>query len=258
MDKLVIATINFKNLEELNNGERIEWLAAIMEENVSVGIDPDIYVLPAGFVGTKCSAKECLDTVIDDIGQIINEVDSNSIVCVGFDGEYGKEQLAFAANRDECLSIARKFHHKEETAHEVDLAISFLEEENDHSRIFECKGKKFYLAVCYDIYGINQNEIINPGVDAILNAIHGFGGSGDVSGFARKGMAGASQRWKCPVFSAANFSNRQIASNWPTGVLFTDSAVHRNNLTYDDIRILPSDIIVSDDNEYEIKLYTLK
>jgi hypothetical protein len=261
MDKLVIATINFKNLEELNNGEKIEWLAAIMEENVLVGIDPDIYVLPAGFISTQCSAKDCLDTVIEDIKQIINEVDSNSLVCVGFDGEYGTEQLAFTTNRHECLGIARKFHHMKESAHELDLAVSFLEEENGYSRILECKGKKFYLAVCYDIYGIKNGGMSNPGVDAILNVIHVFnrrGESGsDESGFARKGLAGASDKWKCPVYCAVNFSRRSIPENWPTGVLYDNSMDKSQYWKYKDNLIRPFKTMLNDDEEYEIKYYHL-
>jgi len=36
--------------------------------------------------------------------------------------------------------------------------------------------------------------------------------------FARKGLAGASKAWNCPVFGSVVFFYREIPPRWPSGV----------------------------------------
>ncbi len=258
MNGVTIATINFKDLERYDFNERFDWLESIIIENLSNDIDVDIYVLPAQFLYIQDSTKEFFEWAIEGITSLLTDLSCKSVICLGFDGLDGDEQLGIACNKDSCLAVGRKFHHMKDSISDIVLSKSFLELENGYSRVFELKGIKFYIAVCYDIYGINHNEIENPGIDVILNVIHGFGKSGagsDESGFARKGLAGASQRWKCPVFGAANFTDRAIAENWPTGVFFDDSTVKRNSLTYEDIRIEPIGVYTREGKESHMKLY---
>lgn len=60
--------------------------------------------------------------------------------------------------------------------------------------------------------------------------IRGYGPSGDVD-FARKGFAGASQQWDCPVFGTAVFFDRAIPENWPTGVRYhSEQSVKRSSI----------------------------
>lgn len=111
-------------------------------------------------------------------------------------------------------------------------------EEMGFTRFFEISGKRFYIAVCYDGFGIRHYGIQNPGVDAVLILAHQFwnrgeGPSGDVD-FARKGFAGVSQQWGCPVFGTAVFFNRKIAENWPTGVMWIESDKSVKNFKYRD------------------------
>lgn len=57
--------------------------------------------------------------------------------------------------------------------------------------------------------------------------------AGDVD-FARKGFAGASQQWQCPVFGTATFFGREVPENWPSGVLFTDRDKSVRHFKYED------------------------
>ncbi len=104
----------------------------------------------------------------------------------------------------------------------------------EFDRIFTKNGKKFYLAV----FGIRHQKTSNPGVDAILTLAHRFyprdrGPSGDVD-FARKGFAGASVQWNCPVFGTAVFFDRTIPAQWPTGVLWCEKNKSVKDFKYAD------------------------
>jgi hypothetical protein len=37
--------------------------------------------------------------------------------------------------------------------------------------------------------------------------------------WAKNGMAGASMKWKCPIYGSVVFFNRKIPERWPSGVL---------------------------------------
>jgi hypothetical protein len=47
------------------------------------------------------------------------------------------------------------------------------------------------------------------------------------------GLAGASKAWDVPVFAAAEFVNRDIAENWPTGVKWASGKISTKNWKYE-------------------------
>jgi hypothetical protein len=153
---------------------------------------------------------------------ILSEKERNIIVSLGIDGkvgQYAKDQTGIAINKDGIEAIGRKFHPSPQEKGHVELAKDHLSKEENKSRVFDLNGRRYFLCVCYDSFGIKQKGIPNFGIDVILELVHGFypkgeGSSGDVY-FAKHGFAGASKQWGCPVFGAATFSNREIPERWP-------------------------------------------
>ena len=66
----------------------------------------------------------------------------------------------------------------------------------------------------------------------------GEGRSGDVD-FARKGLVGASKQWDCPVFATGTFFRRNIAPNWPSGILWDKGDTNVKRWKHSDNPITP-------------------
>ncbi len=120
--------------------------------------------------------------------------------------------------------------------------------EDGHSRIAPLFGRRFFLAVCYDGFGIKHRRLPRPEVDAVIDHVHSFGrrdsrfGSGDVL-FARHGLAGASQEWRVPVFAAVRFVDRQVPEDWPSGVLWRGPKSSTMTWTYSRNRLKPERVL---------------
>ena len=133
------------------------------------------------------------------------------------------------------VAIARKFHHMDNT---IQLADSAFALENNKQRHFLIRGKRPYLAVCYDIFGISKFKLDNENnCDFIIGVIHGFGSSGGDSDFARKGLAGAAKQWEVHSYASAVFSDNRNPTNWTSGVEWTHGSASVKDFTYDQIRI---------------------
>ena len=150
------------------------------------------------------------------------------VVVVGIDGDLRGDipvdQCAVAIGRDGILAVARKFYGTPDEAGVIRAARDGMVGEGGYPRTFQLGGRSFYIATCYDIFGIRHRSLPNPGCDAILSLVHGFAprghqGCGDVY-FARLGFAGASRAWRCPVYGSAVFFQRPIPPRWPSGVLW--------------------------------------
>lgn len=199
---------------------RTELLKNIILES----INSDSILLPTGFFSYPILDPAKIKMMIKVVTNMICELSSDAVVCLGVDCEHGKDQLAFAIDQSGVLAIARKFYPTMEERFSIHAADQFDDKEMGYNRIFTKSGKKFYLAVCYDVFGIRHKNIPNPRVDVILVLAHCFyprgdGPSGEVD-FARKGFAGASQQWKCPVLRTGVFFYRKIPEKWPTGVMW--------------------------------------
>lgn len=245
MSRVIISTVNFMDLEP-DYKICIKKLDALIKN-----IEPksDIIVLPAGFFQITDDPIEFMDWIENEITKILLRYDCSSIICFGFDGRSMKDQLAVACSSEGIVAVGRKFYQTVTGVLNIQLANDYLDPEEEYSRIFTVNDKRFYLAVCYDIFGLKHFKTINPGCDAIINVVHGFnqkgaGNSGDVD-FARKGFAGASKQWKCPVFAAANFDRRSIPPNFPTAVLVAKDMYDIKKWKYED-NLIRSNIVVTD------------
>lgn len=247
----VTATLQHESEEAPDNRYRTELLKNIILESKS----SDIILLPAGFFSYRILDLNKIKIMIKVITSILCELSSNAAICLGVDCEDGKDQLAFAIDQSGVLAVARKFYPTLDEKFCINAADQFDDKEMGYSRIFTKNGKKFYLAVCYDVFGIRHKNIPNPGVDVILVLAHCFyprgdGPSGEVD-FARKGFAGASQQWKCPVLGTGVFFYRKIPEKWPTGVIWNAYGKSVKSFKYSDNQ-LTSDrektIFVSDES----------
>jgi hypothetical protein len=231
---IVTVTIKSNTAHAYSNTSRNR----LLEQVIDVYSSTSIILLPAGFFELSKPKDKKIIEIAESVAAHLRENNLPNVVAFGIDCDDGADQLAVAVNADGILAIGRKFHP---TAYEQGIirsAESFSELEMGYSRCFDVNGKRFYLAVCYDGFGVRQCNLANPGVDAILILVHQFrskgeGPSGDVD-FARKGFAGASLQWKCPAFGTAVFFDREIPANWPTGVIYKDAEKGVRHFRYQD------------------------
>ncbi|MGE6548263.1 hypothetical protein ACQKFK_04360 [Bacillus mycoides] len=211
----------------------------------------DLILLPAGFYETDNSPSILYKCMSKVMGKYLKKLNSDMAVCLGIDGRYGLDQMAVLFTRKGLQSVGRKFYPTD--YEKIDGADSYLSLEDDYSRVFQIRDKKFYMAVCYDGFGIKKKKLKNLGVDAVLDLVHRFhpigeDNSGDVL-FAKHGFAGASKHWKCPIFGAAVFFDRGIPKNWPTGVMWECNKKNTRNWRYTDNKLSYYKEILNKKNE---------
>lgn len=246
-----IATVLIKSNEVFDNKSRI----ALLEKIIQLARKKvEIMVLPGGFLKYKSFQKKDLYKVESKLTNLITKHDKKLIICFGIDAKEGEDQFGIAVGAKGVIAVGRKFHPAPGEEGEVNQADSEKELEFGYKRTFDKDGRKFFLAVCYDSFGIRHLKLKNDGVSVILNHIHRFypkgeEGSGDAY-FARHGLAGAAKTWKCHVFGSAVFINREIPENWPSGVKWNKGRMSTQNWKYADNPIKPSKIeIVKVKNE---------
>jgi hypothetical protein len=214
---IVTVTLECKDSDAPENSYRYE----ILKQVVQTFGKKDIILLPAGFYSFSAIGSEDENRTVDDVHKLLKDAESDATVCLGIDSDGGNTQLAIAVNKSKIVAKGRKFYPTDkEKENGIQIAESFDSEESGYKRCFECKGKWFYLAVCYDVYGIKRCKIANPGVDAILGPVHFFTQKSGLSRYIRLGFGGASRYWGCPVFSAAVFFEREVTEKWQPGFLF--------------------------------------
>lgn len=229
-----IATLLFS--QSSGPGDRLAILADAIES-----VSADVWVTPAGWLNAGSKKP---DTLFDTLQSRICPLLRNSVGCVGVDGRNSRDQLGVVLSRKGIIAIGRKFYPASAEAHvRVVAAPDHLSAENGKPRIFEHGGARFYIAVCNDVFGLPHLWLENPGVDAVLAPVHGFcrrgeGPSGD-SDFARKGLAGASKQWGCPVFAGAVFFQRDIPEAWPSGVMWDKGEMSVKKWRYADNALKP-------------------
>jgi hypothetical protein len=239
-DSVLIATCCVESMKKCNNLKRKNLLLQLIN---SLDNKADLLLLPAGFFKQENDIEHFEYLFTNEIEDELNRYDSNMIVCLGFDGGSKSDQIGFAVSKNGIIGAGRKFYPTEGEDGFIRLAENYLSKEIGIERIFNIRNKKFYIAICYDGLGIRKKKLSNPGVDSILNLVHGFnpkgeGNSGDVY-FAKHSFAGSSKQWGCPTFGAAVFEKRVISPNWPTGVLWDQGDKSTNNWKYDDNAISP-------------------
>ncbi len=255
-----IATVLIESNEQYghtDNKQRLKLLLKILKETSSKNQGSGIILFPAGYFQTeihKVNSSQYYKFTIP-IVKSLRKIKSDIVICFGIDGfnmskgpvSMFTDQIAMALNREGILACGRKFNPTYGEKEVTNLAKDYLVKEKGKSRIFELNGKKFYLAVCYDLYGIRQKGLKNPGVDGVLNCIHQFtarcdceteickcgSASGDVY-WAKNGMAGASMKWGVPVYGAVVFYGRKVPERWPSGVLVDGNIKNTKTWCYED------------------------
>lgn len=191
---------------------------------------PVVIVFPAGFY-SGAGLTGLFDQTGKKVARLLESTDPKGQVCVclGLDGldsqKRAADQLVVAISRRGPHAAARKFYPTKNERQYVNLG-SPDRGEFGFGRILSWptpNGATFYLAACYDGYGIgNLATGAQKPTDAIAELIHGFDppGSGNSGvGYYPRGLARASQTWNCPVFSGAAFRNRDLSRDFPSGLL---------------------------------------
>jgi hypothetical protein len=235
---VTLETINDKYYENnprknvAKNKDRLAALIRIITSVASDSSDDGVILFPGGwFHQGKDSADSAFSFIARKIKKELQKFSAHIIISLGIDGaidEYGYDcdQMAIAVDKTGIVSISRKYQTltKEERIR-IHLAPDYLHGDDGKPRIFSLNGIRFYPAICYDTYGPQQRKIENPGVDVILSHVHYFVplnevGPKGVVDFVRKGFAGSSAEWHCPVFGSGIFVRRSIPKCWRTGMLY--------------------------------------
>lgn len=221
------------NWDDITNDDKFVLLSKILSHLTS---DTDILILPAGFLNSRSKRPEKIFNETEKkIRKLLKKYNENLFVCFGIDGRHKTDQLALTISKAGIIAVARKFHHMNDS---INLAANAFALEHNMQRHFLIKGKRPYLAVCYDIFGISKFKLDNKkNYDFIIGVIHGFGSSGGDSDFARKGLAGASKQWKIHSYASAVFSDNRNPTNWASGVEWKHGSASVKDFTYDEIRI---------------------
>jgi len=242
----LVATVIMESSRKSSDEARKALLSRILEE-LAKRIDENCVILfPGGYFS---AGKEEARTIYDLVGTFVKDelakAGKNFVVCIGIDGrveDFSRDQIAMAISRRGIEAIGRKFHPAPVESGRVELAKDFRSTEEGLRRTFSFGGRTYFLGACYDSFGIKHLLLPNPGVDVVLDLVHGFTGSGKGSGcsyFARHGFAGTSKHWKCPVFGAAVFFNRSIPEDWPSGVFWNQGNKSTQKWSYTDNPLRP-------------------
>lgn len=243
-----VATVILQSNGKYSNDERLKALSQIVELVAKETDGDSVILFPCGwFDANKQEARSLYKWAEKNVRKILAKNKGNIVICLGIDGKYdegkdqSKDQIAIAISKHGIRAIGRKFHPtKAEEAH-IKTAKNHSSMEEGKPRIFSSNGKKYFLAVCYDVFGIKQKKIPNFGIDVILDLVHGFAG-GYGKGhpyFAKDGFAGASKEWDCLVFGAAVFFHPIKPKNWPSGVYWNKGNKSIRKWKYEDNPIKP-------------------
>lgn len=219
-ERVSIITVTIQSMQ--NNVLKKNCRLQLLEQAIREFHDEDVLLFPAGYFSYWRYSKFFIRMMSRKIQTILKITGSRAIVCFGIDLAGGKDQLAIAVDQTGIQAVGRKFFPTKDEVGYIRSASGYNEIEQGYPRIFQKKEMRFYLAVCYDGFGIRNMGLANPNVDVILILAHQFHKPGEgLSGavdFARKGFAGASMHWRCPAFGTAVFFNWKIPEKWPTGV----------------------------------------
>jgi hypothetical protein len=281
---IVTVTLECEGGEASENNCRYE----ILKKVVAKYGKKDIILFSGGFFTVSALGSDEETKVVNDIHQLLTDMNLDTTVCLGIDIGKGKDkdklsdkenaehkdQIAIAIDKSGIRAKGRKFYPapnikggkgKIREKGKIKLAESFNCKESGYDRIFECKGKRFYLAVCYDIFGIRHKKIAKPETDAILNTVHYFNPSGQKGCgyvfYVRYGFGGGSLHWDCPVFGAAVFFERKVPDTWQPAFLCKDKKQNLKSIEYADnlwVHDNKPDCIIPTDSETAFcYLYTI-
>ena len=258
---ITTVTLEYADEENYDTQKRLDTLSAIFSkiQDYMPEDSRGLVVFPGGWIGTDEKKPEAVFGRIEKL--VTNQLKGTEITaCLGIDGgldaeDFAADQVGLAINSKGIQAVGRKFHPSPQERGHVNLCGDYTQGESEFPRTFVFNGRTYFIAVCYDTFGIRQNALKNPGVDGVINLVHCFyhkgeGPSGN-SYFARHGFAGTSRQWGCPVFGTAVFYNLGMPERWPTGVLWTCGNMSTTNCGYEPNSIQPVDqfkVLVNDEN----------
>jgi len=239
--------------DRYDNQIRLGILESVVSSLVSHHLNSGIIIFPAGMFFTNLNPPSSIYPQLQvALSNYLAAMQGNIIVCFGIDGSvdpegYARDQIAVAADRTGIISLGKKFYPQKTERGHVNLASGFNVPEDGKSRIFRFRENLYYLAMCYDSFGIKNQDIKNPGVQGIIELAHCFypkdkGPSGDPY-FARHGFAGAARQWDCPAFGTGIFFRREVPERWPTGVIWNQGEISTNEWTYEMNPLKPEKVI---------------
>jgi len=247
-----MATVILESNEEDYNykDERLKALSQIVDWVANEMGGDGVILFPGGwFDANKQKARSLYEWVEKKVRGLLGKNEKNIVVCMGIDGrvtkDNAKDQIGMAISKRGIEAIGRKFCTAPGEEGNVELAKDHLSKEEDKFRVFELNGRKYFLCVCYDCFGIKKRGISNLGIDVILDLVHGFddlGKDGYGKGhpyFAKHGFAGTSKLCKRVVFGAAVFFDPVKPKNWPSGVFWNQGRKSTRKWRYEDNPMKP-------------------
>lgn len=238
-----VATVILESDDNYSNSERLKVLSNAVDLIAKETNGDGVVLFPGGWFKTgRKKAKSLYEWSEKEISKLLRLKKKNIIACVGIDGritEEGwiKDQIGLAISKKGIIAIGRKFHPISEEKEIIELAKNHNSFEENKSRIFDLMGKKYFICVCYDGFGIKHKQLPHEGIDVVLDLVHAFHPESSESLFARHGFAGTSNHWKCPVYSAVVFFDREIPNRWPSGVYWDKGDTRSKQCTYENITL---------------------
>ena len=247
-----VATVLTEVWGKIADGDRDCLIRDVLAHVVTKTQRPVVIVFPAGFYSDSALA-DLFSRTGKKVAHALKAADPDGRVCIclGLDGldNQGRaaDQLVVAISRRGLEAAGRKFYPTKSERGFVNLGKP-AKGEFGLERVLRWplrNGSTFYLAACYDGYGIgNRATGTQKPTDAVLELIHGFdqphsGNSG--VGYYPRGLARASQNWNCPVFSAASFRDRYLSRNFPSGLWVQGWTKGWNAWSYQDNKMSPPD-----------------
>jgi len=204
--------------------------------------EADAVLFAAGYFTTQDRPYKLVSGLTKQVSMLVRNMKRKPVVCFGVDGrvngKYSKDQLAVAVGANGVLGLARKFHPTAAESGHIEVATGPLAGERNYPRMIDIMGRRAFMAVCYDGFGIRQCRLANPGVDMIFDLIHGFSPKGEAASgdvyFAKHALAGSSKQWRCPAFGAAVFFRRPVSTKWPSGVIWNQGSTSTQRWKYSD------------------------
>jgi hypothetical protein len=267
----ILATVILESVhdDQYDTEQRFQTLKSVVSYLTTNHLNNGIIVFPAGMFFTRENPPSSFYSRIEnEICSFLATIENNVIICFGIDGSedregYARDQIAVALDKKGIIALGRKFYPQKKERGHVNLAKHFNIPEEGKSRIFRFGDSSYYLAMCYDSFGIKKQNIKNPGVHGLIELAHCFymrgqGPSGE-SYFARHGFAGAARHWNCPVFGTGVFFGRSVPESWPTGVVWNQGIISTTNWNYGMNPLKPRKImrLKVDDGAAVIRLFSI-
>jgi hypothetical protein len=247
-----VATVILETDAGYDTADRFQSMRAVVRELAAAVSGPIVISFAGGwFNAGRRRPSTILEDLVRSARRELRRIGGRIALTFGLDGRHNADQLALALTADGVVAMGRKFHAAPGEEENLAPAEHWELGEDGHPRVAGLFGRRFFLAVCYDGFGIKHRRLPNPEVDAVIDHVHSFGrrgsgfGSGDVL-FARHGLAGASQEWRVPVFAAARFVDRQVPEDWPSGVMWSGRKGSTMKWTYSRNRLRPERVLAID------------